>query len=419
MSSEILFAWIYLPQAHEPVVAGRLDVIRYSTGTVGQFTYGKSYLGRADAIPLDPVALPLGTSAVNLVTLNGLPGSILDSCSDKWGIKVIDRIEGTKEYPVGYLLMNDPGRAGALAFSTGAEIKPVELHSREFTLPELLLAAEGVEANRHVDPELLRALHPGTGGARPKCNITDDDGVWIAKFPSINDEGIVSIPRLEHATMQLGQLCGIRTAMTRIENIGGKDVCFVKRFDRIVDNRSGKREVFRKAFLSARTVFYADPAFQSVGTGSYGRLARWMQQRYGCPSGQRHELYRRMVFNVAVRNSDDHELNHGLVHRAKENFELAPAFDIVPVLTRHKVHHHALLIGNSAAGTVENLLSNANAFGLEHDEAGAIIADIESVIENNWRDVFYEAGFGDEDFRKIENIFSPIPQDESISRTGI
>jgi serine/threonine-protein kinase HipA len=419
MSSDVLFAWIYLPQTHEPVVAGRLDINRYSTGTVGQFTYGKSYLGRVDAIPLDPVTLPLGITTANFVTLNGLPGSILDSCPDKWGIKVIDRIEGAKEYPVGYLLMNDPGRAGALAFSTRAGEKPVELRSREFTLAELLDAAEGVEANRHVDPELLKALHPGTGGARPKCNIADDDGVWIAKFPSINDDGIVSIPRLEHATMRLGELCGIRTAMTRIENIGGKDVCFVKRFDRVVDNSSGKREEYRKAFLSARSVFYADPAFQSVGTGSYGRLARWMQQRYGCPSEQRHELYRRMVFNVAVRNSDDHELNHGLVHRAKENFELAPAFDIVPVLTPHKIHHHALLIGDSAAGTIENLLSNANAFGLVQDEAAAIIEDIESVIENNWRDVFYAAGFGDEDFRKIETIFSPIPRCEATPRAHI
>jgi serine/threonine-protein kinase HipA len=413
MSSETLFVWIYLPQAHAPVVAGRLNIARHSTGTIGRFTYGKSYLGRNDSIPIDPVALPLGVTPLECVTLNGLPGSVLDSCPDKWGIKVIDRLDGSKAYPVGYLLMNDPGRAGALAFSTGAAVKPVELQSREFTLPELLSAAEDVEADRDVDPELLKALHPGTGGARPKCNIVDDHGVWIAKFPSINDDGIISIPRLEHATMRLGELCGIRPAETRVERISGKDVCLVKRFDRIVDNSNGDREVYRKSFLSARTVFYADPAFQSVGTGSYGRLARWMQQRYGCSLGHRHELYRRMVFNVAVRNSDDHELNHGLIHRAQENFDLAPAYDVVPVLTGHKIHHHALLIGDNAAGTVENLLSNAKAFELDHADAQAIISDIELIIRNNWRDIFYAAGFGDEEIRKVENNFSPIPREQT------
>lgn len=119
-----------------------------------------------------------------------------------------------------------------------------------------------------------------------------------------------------------------------------------------------------------------------------------------------------MVFNVAVRNSDDHELNYGLVHAGRGSFDLSPAYDIVPVLTPHQVHHHALLIGDSSAGTVENLLSGIEAFGLNRDDALGIIADIESRINGCWQEVFYGAGFGDNELRVVENIFQPIPLQE-------
>lgn len=405
MRSDALFVWIYLPETSEPVIAGRLDIEHNPVGSVGIFTYGVSYLNRKNAIPIDPVTLPLENRSREFTSLSGFPGAIIDSCPDRWGIKLIDRLEGGKIYPTGYLLMNDPGRAGALAFSTSAECKPEELTSREFTLAELLEAAESVEADRPVNPELLKALHPGTGGARPKCNIVDNDGVWIAKFPSLLDPPTLSIPRLEHATMKLGALCGIRPAETRIEQVGDTAVCLVKRFDRAVNNG----QIFRRHFISARSVFYADPTFaQSSGIGSYGRLARWMQRRYGCPPAQRQELYRRMVFNVAIRNSDDHELNHGLLHRLNTDFELVPAYDVVPVLTPHKIHRHALLIGDNAAGTLENLLANTAAFGLTKNDAREIIQEIQTTIQNHWQEVLYEAGLGDDTIRKIECVFRKL-----------
>lgn len=410
MNSEVLFVWIYLPEATTPVVAGRLNIRVTPSGTVGEFVYGQSYLARSDAIPLDPVSLPLNNSASPFTSLSGFPSVLLDACPDRWGIAVIDRLLGKQSYPAGYLLMNDPGRAGNLAFSLAANEPPQELKSREFPLAELLGAALAVETNQPVDPELLRALHPGTGGARPKCNIIDGDAVWIAKFPSVKDSPLISVPRLEHATMRLGrEWCGIECAETKLNVVDGKDVCLVRRFDRT--NLQGG--IFRKGFISARTVFYADPAYATLATGSYGRFARW-GQRYGCTADDRRQLFRRMVFNCAVRNSDDHELNHGLIHVKGGEFRLSPAFDIVPTLTAHKIHRHALLIGDSASGTIANLVSNANAFGINRDEALALIANIQAAIAEHWRETFYEAGFGDEDLRRIEHVFRPIPIDTQI-----
>lgn len=407
MRSERLFVWAFLTETAAPVVAGRLDIRETPAGPVGEFVYGQSYLARSDAIPLDPVSLPLNNSANPFTSLSGFPGVILDACPDRWGIKVIDRLEGKKSYPDGYLLMNDPGRAGNLAFSLSANTPPQELESREFPLAELLRAAVAVETDQAVDPELLRALHPGTGGARPKCNVIDGNAVWIAKFPSVQDDPAISIPRLEHATMQLASAhCGIDAAQTRLEVVEGRDVCLVRRFDRSV----GDGKILRKGFISARTVFYSDPAYAAVVTGSYGRFSRW-GQRFGCTVADRRQLFRRMVFNCAVRNADDHELNHGLIHTKGSEFRLSQAFDIVPTLTPHEIHRHALLIGDSAAGTVANLVSNANAFGIDRDDALAIIADIQDTIANRWRETFYEAGFGEEELRRIEHIFRPLPMD--------
>lgn len=408
MSSEVLFVWVYLPHWVEPVVAGRLNISATAAAgaKVGEFVYGKSYLARTEAIAIDPCTLPLQEAAKEFTTLLGYPGAIIDACPDRWGIRVIDRLCGQQVFPSGYLLTNDPGRSGALAFSRSPDEVPQELTSREFILEELLSAAAAVEANQPVDPELLKALHPGTGGARPKCNIVEDGAVWIAKFPSATDDPTISVPRLEHATMALARACGVDVAETRIKRIGDRDVCLVRRFDRIVESA----RITRKGFVSARTVFYADPAFATQGTGSYARLARWLG-RYGVPADLKTEIFRRMVFNCAVRNTDDHDLNHGLVQSSNGDYALAPAYDILPALPLPvaKINHHALLIGDDASDTVENLLSNSEAFGLKKGGALAIVEDVERTVLSQWEEIFYECGFGDWERNKLAPCFRPLP----------
>lgn len=404
MISETLYVWVHLPDAATPIVAGRLEVAESAAGKIGRFNYGQSYLGRSDAISIDPVALPLTTGIQLFTSLNGYPGVILDACPDAWGKRVIDRLRGKQCHPAGYLLLNDPGHAGCLSFTTAPDEPPKPLQSREFDLADLLNAATAVEQNQPVDEELLKALNPGSGGARPKCNIIEQGTTWIAKFPSIDDR-FVSIPRLEHATMTLAKRCGIHTAETRLRELNGKDICLVRRFDRVPHQN---RPTTRRGFLSARTVFYDDTGYAAVGTGSYQRLARWIP-RFGAKLADKEQLYRRLVFNVVIRNDDDHELNHGLVHQRHNQFCLAPAYDLLPNLQPRAINHHALLIGDSGAGTLTNLLAVTEDFGLTKETAQAIIYDIESQVLQTWQDVFYEAGFGDEDIRKLEPIFKPIP----------
>lgn len=413
MTSRDLFVWVYLPGATTPAVAGRLRIDVIATGaSVGKFTYGESYLSRPEAVPLDPCVLPLKSTKTSFPDLSGYPGVVIDACPDRWGMHVIDRLRGEQAYPSGYLLTNDPGRAGALAFSLSPETPPAELESREFPMAALVAAASAVERGEPVDPELLKALHPGTGGARPKCNIIENGTVWIAKFPSVKDEPGLSIPRLEHATMTLARACGVRVAETRIHRVGDSDVCLVRRFDREI-LPSG---IARRGFVSARTLFHADPKFSSVGTGSYARLARWLG-RYGVPLTCRAEVYRRMVFNVAVRNTDDHELNHGLVQKGDGFFDLAPAYDILPNRKAGPVGGHALIIGDTAWGTIENLLGNTEAFGLDQGAARTIVEEVIATVNATWQDIFYDCGFGDEELRKLEPCFARPPISAGPRRT--
>lgn len=403
MTSE-LYIWIYLPGQHQPIVAGKLSITNTAVGRVGSFTYGKSYLSNPSAIPIDPVSLPLHGNIGRFTSLNGYPSAIMDSCPDRWGIQVINRIQGEQAIPLGYLLLNDPGRSGCLAFSKSAVIPPEELSGREFSLAELLHAAEAVEESKPVDIELLKALHPGTGGARPKCNIVDDGAVWIAKFPSSGDTPPISIPRLEHASMTLARACGINAAETRIKVVDGKDICLVRRFDRVLTNGI----ITRLGYLSARTVFYGDAGFDRFKIGSYPRLARWLH-RFGTNYDGASELFRRMVFNCAIRNTDDHELNHGLVFDFARGYILSPAFDVLPQMKPHQIYQHALIIGDSAAGTINNLLSAHESFGLKKEEAAEIIGNVFAFVQEHWQDTFYECGFGDDEIHRVEKYFQRIP----------
>ena len=414
MNSESLFVWVYLPGQVTPVVAGKLTI---ENATVGRFVYGKSYLANPDAIPIDPVALPLVGRIEPFTTLNGYPGAILDACPDRWGIKAITRLFGEQSGPLGYLLLNDPGRAGCLAFSTAPDVAPVELGSREFALSELLEAAEKLEAEKIVDPELIRALHPGTGGARPKCNIVEGGAVWIGKFESSDDPANLSIPRLEHATMRLARACGINVAETRLEVVGSKPVCLVRRFDRQVKDDG---QIARLGFISGRSVFFDDPTFFANGaSGSYPRLSRWLP-RYAQSQEDSKELFTRMAFNAAVRNTDDHELNHGLVYDpGVRAFKLSPAYDLVPSLSRHNVSRHALIIGDNADGTVENLVSAHAAFFLDRQDALAIVADVAKTVQAEWDSCLYEAGFDDEEVSRVRHCFTPLPVSrDAFSQVG-
>ena len=201
--------------------------------------YGRTYRERRDPVEIDPVELRLSNQIYETARMGGLFGAIRDAMPDFWGRRVIERNTGlTRLEEFDYLLQGADDRAGALGFGLNAEPPAAQRRfSRTLDLERLQRAADAVVTD---DPDLagsagtqveeLLLLGTSMGGARPKAVVQDDRGLWIAKLSRHDDRW--NHPRVEHGLLGLAQACGLNVAASRIENIAGRDVLLVRRFDR-------------------------------------------------------------------------------------------------------------------------------------------------------------------------------------------
>lgn len=374
-AGESLWVWIYLPGQVEPVLCGRHDRQETSAGTVGAFTYGKSYLDRPGRLPIDPVALPLEARRFETTGLAGWFSVVLDAGPDAWGRRLIDRAIGAQDEQ-GYLLHAHGQPAGALAFSNNRETPPAHSHSTTpQTLATTLALHARVEAGESLSPEESGCLlgEAGSGGARPKLTLEDDGALWLVKGISIKDStDLAPVPCVEAALLTLANACGIRVPRHSVRQIGGNPALLVERFDRYP---LAGRGFGRWRYASARSIFWSNPEVAKYSyQGSYTNLARQLRIWERTPTESVRELYRRVVFNALVGNTDDHDKNHGVVAGADGEFILAPAFDLTIAETLGQRNFLAMGFG-TAGGEVslDNLLSGSEVFGYTAAQAREII----------------------------------------------
>jgi serine/threonine-protein kinase HipA len=377
MTSEAqLYVWIFLPGQGEPVVCGRF---RHRTapggGQVGSFVYGRSYLARANALPLDPIALPLAEREFTTTHLSGWFPVLLDAGPDEWGRRLIERLHGPQD-TLGYLLRARGQSVGALAFSPAPDVLPADHREppRIGQLEHLLQLHRAVEDGASIADEDRELLLQGTsaGGARPKTTVEDGGRLWLAKFPSTRDRpDEVPVPIMEAALLDLAAACDIRVPRHRVVDVAEAPVLLVERFDRV---RVGKGLYARLRYASARTVLWSRPDVQAYSyMGSYSNLARQMRVWERAPSEHLRELYRRIAFNCLVGNTDDHDCNTGFVAGDDDFFALSPAFDLT---SRRATPRMFLAMGFGVEGAVvsmDNLLSESQLFGYGRDEAGELV----------------------------------------------
>jgi serine/threonine-protein kinase HipA len=244
-------------------------------------------------------------------------------------------------------------------------------------------AVRRILANEPV-PELQRSLlRPGVslGGARPKSLVGIDGHQWLLKFSEGED---MDTELVEHATMTLAASCGIEAARTRALAVAGRHAVAVCRFDRV-----GGARVH---------AISANVALRSVGEDlGYPQLAQLLRRVAPAASiaVQQQQLFRRMIFNILVDNTDDHEKNHALLRSADGSYSLAPAFDVVPAAQGLGVQ--ALIVGDRGAeADLDNALSQLRAFGLRPAGARSIIRDVARQLMT-WKDHFRAAGVRDVD----------------------
>lgn len=273
-------------------------------------------------------------------------GIFNDAMPDTWGRTLMKKREAqlAKEEKrnarnlneLDFLLgVNDESRMGALRFKLeeqGAFLNNDRIHSTPpwTSIRELQHGISLIESdkdNNEVRKWLKVLFAPGSslGGARPKANILDEKGnLWIAKFPSKSDT--LDKAAWEYLAYKLAIKAGIEMAECKIEKVNGKHhTFFTKRFDREKNKRIH--------FASAMTMTGNNEETIKENEPSYLDLAEFVQFNESNNTKELHQLWRRMVFNIAISNTDDHLRNHGFILN-KTGWQLSPAYDINPSIEK-------------------------------------------------------------------------------------
>lgn len=404
------FVYITLPEQTQPVTAGRFELTKDRNGNaLGRLVYGRSYLARPDAVPIDPVELKLSERTYETVRLNGVFGSLRDAGPDYWGRRVIEKHAGVPNLgELDYLLNSADDRAGALGFGLGQQPpaprrkfnKTLEL-ARLQDIAETLMSEQDVKSEEAAQIQDLMLIGTSMGGARPKAVVEDDDGLWIAKFNRPDDRW--NNTRVEHAMLQLAKSCGINAATSRIETIAGKDVLLVKRFDR---DKAPDGGYTRARMISGLTLLRADDAASARDRWSYVVMAEELRRVVEAPTKDAAELFRRMTFNALISNIDDHPRNHALIAR-QSAWRLSPAYDLTPMPQAARERRDlAMQIGDRGRyANAKNLLSQCLRFSLEPNEAEAIVRDLTDRVRATWYDLVRAQGVSESDAETIRSAF--------------
>ena len=384
------YVWIWLSNASQPVVAGRIAQQRDGRLI---FNYGQSYLARKNAIAIYEPELPLQAGEIPLHQNMQLPSCIRDASPDAWGRRVIiNRTLGLKGRDAAYieldeltyLLESGSDRIGALDFQHSAT-KYVTRERQNATLDELMKSAERVEQGVPLSPELDLALQHGTslGGARPKALIVESHKKYIAKFSASND--LYNVVKAEFVAMRLASIVGLDVAPVKLTKALGKDVLLIERFDRV----AVKGGWTRRALVSALTMLELDET--EARYASYEELATLIRHRFVEPTQTLEELFGRIVFNILSGNTDDHARNHAAFWNGK-SLTLTPAYDICPQSRTGGEATQAMLItGQKRFSQMTVCLEAAPQFLLKDDSARAIIDAQLEKIRAQWETVCNEA----------------------------
>ena len=411
---------VYVDLEAEALLVGRLWGRTRKGRDSASFEYDKGWLRHPSRFSLEP-ALTLGEGAFHTPAGKAMFGAIGDSAPDRWGRVLMRRAERQRarqanETPrtlreIDYLLLvNDEARQGALRFAekeggpflaTGKR-KPIPPLLK---LPQLLAAAGHVAEDSETAEELRLLLAPGSslGGARPKASVRDKDGqLAIVKFPHRDDE--INTVLWEATALKLAARAGLPVPKWRLETVGDQPVLLLRRFDRAKN--------IRIPFLSAMSMLGAG----DNESHSYLEFVDALRQHGAAPKQDMHTLWRRIVFNVLISNTDDHLRNHGFLYGGPDGWHLAPAYDLnpVPVDIKPRVLTTAIDEEDTTA-SLELALSVADYFGLDQAQARAIAIEVGEAV-GTWRAEAAALGLDKSEIERMASAFQHADLDAARGR---
>lgn len=397
--SDRLYLWLLIEPAR-PVPVGELNLLRATQGV--SVRYSESWLSNGFPLSED---LPLIGEEFLPPEKGVAAGAVDDARPDRWGEQVIRFIDRPPRLSLlEFLYFAGDDRFGALGVSTSAD---EYLPRRLGPLPTLADADQihelirKVLANETVAPAHKRLISPGVtlGGARPKALLDIAGQQWVIKFA---DGDPTDTPLIEHAAMTLAGEAGINAAPTMPVRLTYGHAIAIKRFDR----HRGKRVHCLSAYVALRAA--AEPF-------GYPELAQLLRRRgvaeNGAYTAQMHELFRRMVFNILIDNTDDHEKNQTLLVTDEQQYALSPAYDILP--SGQALGFQQMRVGEDEGdSTLANALSMPRMFSLDRDEAIEQVRVVARVVDR-WKDHFRHTGVTDSDIDLYaEQIDRPFLKDQ-------
>lgn len=380
---------VYVDLDGIPHLVGRLWARVRKNKESATFEYDKAWLEHPARFSLEP-ALKLGPGPYHTTADTPMFGAIGDSAPDRWGRALMRRMErrrGEREggtprtlQEIDYLLLvDDEARQGALRFAEheGGPFLREERVQRIpplVALPKLLSAAEHLMEDKDTDEDLRLLFAPGSslGGARPKVSVRHKDGhLAIAKFPRKDDE--INIVVWEAVALTLAKKAGIAVPAWRVETVADKPVLLLRRFD-----RHGAR---RLPFLSAMSMLGS----KDNETRSYLEIVDALRQNGAAPKADMEALWRRLVFNILISNTDDHLRNHGFLYEGPDGWRLSPAYDLNPVPTDIKPRILSMAINeDDSTASLALAMEVAGYFELDDDKARNIAVKVGKIV-STWR----------------------------------
>ena len=343
-------------------------------------------------------------------------GCFNDALPDRWGRLLLNRREqilATEEKrPVrklssfDYLIgIDDYSRMGGFRFKEKQDGEYINCE-KSLRIPPLTdiraLVAASMEIEKSEElnqlPEkkwLLQLVHPGTslGGARPKAGVMNDEGrICVAKFPSRNDDYDVGL--WEHLSHLLAKEAGVEAAETSVIETGKKyHALLSKRFDRTVEGR-------RKHFASAMTLLGLTDGCDAKSGNGYLDIVDFILQNCCDVEQNLRQLYRRVAFNIAIGNSDDHFRNHGFLLTPR-GWTLSPAYDMNQTLNEYQ----ALLINSTTNyADLQVLLDSSEEYMIGKDEAVYIIEEVKAGVKH-WKSIATRLGIDKREMDVFEQVF--------------
>ena len=415
MRHDDLFLW-FLADPADPRYVGQLRLVDAGKGV--SLRYGADWL--SSGFPLSEDLL--------LVDIEQLPrwkgmavGAVDDARPDRWGERVIQYLDKPARLSImEYLFYAGDDRFGALGVSTSAEdylprtSSPLPRLEQAQQLSEVVHKVSDREPVNDIERRMLSA-GGSFGGAKPKALIDIAGEQWVIKF--FNNEPI-DVPLVEHASMTLARKAGITVAETQVVPLAGENALAVRRYDR--DGASRIHCISAGTALRAQTVAGQEP---ELGYPSLAQLLR----RAGVADDDHNlldmqELFRRMVFNILIDNTDDHEKNHALrvvAPMRQGRYRLAPAYDVLP--TNSGQGYQEFIVGSDQRdSTLANAMSQCELFGYAPAQAAAEVVRVIRVVDE-WREHFAACGVAEGDLESLaERIDGDVlrAQRQSFDPTG-